>query len=226
MGLGATTMLVAEWTALGQQDLRRMLAYSSLGQVGLIAMALAFGSEAVTAGALFHMVNHTLVKLLLFLTAALLIGRLGSARAGSLVGAGRAMPLAVGLFLLGSLSVLGLPPLGGFASKLWILSGFASAQVFWPIALILIGAMLEAAYYFRWIAIFYRADGSAAPDHPSAQPPGPPVPRLAYLPLLTLAGLLLTLGLAPFLLESTLVQAADALLDRQATIEAVLGANP
>ncbi|MBK1731333.1 complex I subunit 5 family protein [Thiococcus pfennigii] len=221
MGLGAATLLVAETVALRQPDLRRMLAYSSLGQIGLIALALGFTSEATTAGALFHMVNHTLAKLLLFLVAGLLIRRAASARLEALTGLGRQMPLAAGLFVLASLSVLGLPPLAGFASKLWILTGFAEAQVFWPIALILFGALLEAGYYFRWVKALY-----ATGDAPVARGPAPAPARSAYLPLLLIAALLLLLGAAPFLLEADLVGAAQALLDRAATIEGVLGAQP
>lgn len=223
MATGGLTMLIAEWTALRQRDLRRVLAYSSLGQVGLIAMALGFGNEMVSAGALFHMVNHTLVKLLSFLVAGLFIARHGGGTAAKLTGAGRAMPLAAALFVLAALSVLGLPPLAGFASKFWMLSGFAAAQVWWPIALVLIGALLEAAYYFRWIAVLY---GTGAGAERSPTPPGPLPPRLAWLPLLTLAGLLVLGGLAPFLIEDPLNAASVALLGRTATIEAVLGAHP
>ena len=218
MGLGAATLLVAETVALRQQDLRRMLAYSSLGQIGLIAIALGFASEATTPGALFHMINHTLAKLLLFLVAGLLIRRAASARLEAMTGLGRQMPLAAGLFVLASLSVLGLPPLAGFASKLWILKGFAEAQVFWPIALILLGALLEAGYYFRWVKALYTGPAPTA----SGPTPAPAV----YLPLLVVAALLLLLGAAPFLLESDMVGAAQALLDRAATLDSVLGVQP
>jgi len=218
MGLGAATLLVAETVALRQQDLRRMLAYSSLGQIGLIAIALGFASEATTPGALFHMVNRTLAKLLLFMVAGLLIRRAASARLEAITGLGRQMPLAAGLFVLASLSVLGLPPLAGFASKLWILKGFAEAQVFWPIALILLGALLEAGYYFHWVKALYTG--------PAPTASGPTPAPVVYLPLLVVAALLLLLGAAPFLLESDMVGAAQALLDRAATLDSVLGVQP
>ncbi|MCF7992844.1 MAG: sodium:proton antiporter [Thiohalocapsa sp.] len=222
MGLGALTMLVAELVALRQQDLRRMLAYSSLGQVGLIVLALGFASEATTAGALFHMVNHTLVKLLLFFVAALMLRRVLSLRLGDLHGIGHRMPVATGLFVLGSLAVLGLPPLSGFISKLWILKGFAAAQLFWPIALILLAALIEAAYYFRWIKVFYDTDPAKA--HPGIMA-GPVQGAPVYLPLLLIGGLLLLFGVAPFLLEVSFVEGAQSLLAREATLEQVLGAR-
>ncbi|MBK1717984.1 complex I subunit 5 family protein [Thiocystis violacea] len=215
MALGALTMLVAELVALRQQDMRRMLAYSSLGQVGLITLALGFASEATTAGALFHMVNHTLVKMLLFFVAALMLRRFLSLRLADLRGVGHAMPVATALFVLGSLAVLGLPPLSGFVSKLCILKGFAEAQAFWPIALILLAALIEAGYYFRWIKVFYDSD-PAAPQCRSDDGP-------AYLPLVLIAGLLLLLGVAPFLIEDWFVQAARALLGRGTILESVLG---
>jgi proton-translocating NADH-quinone oxidoreductase chain N len=220
MALGAITMIVAELVALRQQDLRRMLAYSSLGQVGLITLALAFASESTAAGALFHMVNHTLIKLLLFLLAALMLRQFASLKLADLQGLSRTMPLAAGLFVLAALAVLGLPPLSGFISKLWILKGFAEARVFWPIALILVAALIEAGYYFRWIKVFYAPGGTspvARSDVENAR---------NYAPLLVIAGLLMVLGVAPFLLEDWLTQAAQSLLGREALVNAVLGANP
>ncbi|NEX22890.1 sodium:proton antiporter [Thiorhodococcus mannitoliphagus] len=217
MGLGAATMLIAEVVALRQEDLRRMLAYSSLGQIGLITLALGFGVEATTAGGLFHMVNHTLVKLLLFLTAAVLLRSFVSAQLADLAGAGRARPLAAALFVLGALAVMGLPPLSGFASKLWILKGFAEAGVFWPVALILLAALIEAGYYFRWIKVLYDPSVQLQAVHP--------VGRLAYAPMAVAAGLIILLGVAPFLVDALFSEGAQALLDRGATLTAVLGAG-
>jgi len=217
MALGAITMIVAELVALRQNDLRRMLAYSSLGQVGLITLALAFASEATTAGALFHMINHTLIKVLLFLLAALMLRQYASLKLTDVHGLSRTMPLAAGLFVLGALAVLGLPPLSGFISKLWILKGFADVQTFWPVALILTAALIEAGYYFRWIRAFYAPTDAL----PIAKIEGEKA--LNYAPLLVIAGLLIVLGVAPFLLEDWLQQAAQALLGREALLNAVLG---
>ncbi|MBK1721048.1 complex I subunit 5 family protein [Thiocystis violacea] len=217
MGLGAITMLVAETVALRQEDLRRMLAYSSLGQIGLITLALGFGVESTTAGGLFHMVNHTLVKLLLFLTAAILLRSFVSARIADFAGAGRARPLAGALFVLGALAVMGLPPLSGFASKLWILKGFAEAGVFWPVALILLAALIEAGYYFRWIKVLYEPRTEVAIE--------PSEGRWAYLPIGVVAGLIVLLGVAPFLVDDLFIEGARSLLDRTATLVAVLGAG-
>lgn len=220
MTLGALTLIVAELAALRQEDMRRMLAYSSLGQIGLIMLALGFFSETTTAGAFFHMINHTLVKLLLFLVAALLLRRFLSLRLDDLAGVGRVSPLAAGLFVVGALGVLGLPPLGGFMSKLWMLQGFAEARSFWPIALILLAALIEAGYYFRWIRVLYAPVYSAA----FADMKTTPEPWAAYAPLLLIAGLMLALGVAPFLLETSVVEAARALLDRDLMLQSVLGA--
>ncbi len=229
MALGGATMLIAEWAALQQQDLRRMLAYSSLGQVGLMTLALAFGGPVVVAGALFHIVNHTLVKLLLFLLAALILIRTGSARLADLGGLARRMPLTVALFVLGALAVLGLPPTSGFISKLWILKGMAAAEVFWPVALILGAALLEAGYYFRWIKVFYR-HGPGPADSPTADGARQADDRWdigwAYAPVLVLAGLILVFGVAPALLEPYFVAGAQALLQRDLTLDSVLGGQP
>jgi multicomponent Na+:H+ antiporter subunit D len=220
MTLGALTLIVAELAALRQEDMRRMLAYSSLGQIGLIMLAFGFFSETTAAGAFFHLISHTLAKLLLFLVAALLLRRVLSLQLAALTGAGRAYPLTAGLFVLGALCILGLPPLSGFMSKLWILQGFAEARTFWPIALILVAALIEAGYYFRWIRALYAPVDPAAPTDFKVAADGWAV----QTPLLVLAGLMLLLGVAPFVIEGALVDAARALLDRDLMLQSVLGA--
>lgn len=222
MTLGALTLMVAELAALRQDEMRRMLAYSSLGQIGLIVLAFGFLHESTAAGAFFHLISHTLAKLLLFLVAALLLRRVLSLHLDALTGAGRVYPLTVGLFVVGALCILGLPPLSGFMSKLWILQGFAEAQTFWPIALILVAALIEAGYYFRWIRVLY-APAAASTVTDSKTSKTAPESWATYAPLLLLVGLMLLLGIAPFVIEGALVDAARALLDRDLLIQSVLG---
>jgi proton-translocating NADH-quinone oxidoreductase chain N len=226
MAIGGATFVAAEWVALKQSDLRRALAYSSLGQIGLIALALGFGDAMVTAGAFFHVINHTLVKLLLFSVVALMAwqtaGRLNRA---ALQGLSQRLPWAAGLFVLGGIAVIGLPPTGSFISKLWILQGFAAAGVFWPIALILVASLLEAGYYFRWVRGLYASDPGSPVGGTAAGSVGE-ARGAAYAPLFLLAAVIVTLGLAPGLLEETVVGGAEAFLDRATYLESVLGDRP
>ena len=159
-------------------------------------------------------------SLLFFLLAVLILARLGTARLEQLGGLARRLPLAAGLFVLATIAVLGLPPLSGFISKLWILKGFAAEGIFWPVALILLAALLEAGYYFRWIQVFYR---QPSPVQEARWDEQPQAVGAAYLPLLLLAGLILLLGVAPGILEASFQHGAESFLNRDRIVETVLG---
>ncbi len=212
--IGGVTMVVSEIVALRQSDIKRMLSFSSLGQVGLIVMALGYNNGELTTAALFLLINHTLFKLLLFLVASLFIAKRNSSF-DSLSGVGIAHPLLGALFVFGALSVLGLPPFSGFIAKLWVLKGFAASSLFIPIALILVAALLEAGYYFGWIKMVYTKS-----EIQSAQISISP---LAYLPLFLLCGLILLLGIYPSILEPYLVDASKAFMGSETYISSVLG---
>lgn len=103
--------------ALRQEDLKRMLAYSTMGQVGEIFTVLGLGTWLAAAGALSHVLNHAIMKDLLFLCAGGLIFRVGSRKLSDLAGLVHEMPWAVGCMSIGIVSIMGLPPFNGFVSK-------------------------------------------------------------------------------------------------------------
>ena len=115
--LGLITMITSSGLALVQRDLKRMLAYSTVSQSGYILMALGIGS---LDGALFHIVNHAIIKSLLFFVSGCIIKKVGTRdmdRMGGLLGS---MPLEGAAFLVGGLAISGVPPFNGFFSKLLI----------------------------------------------------------------------------------------------------------
>ena len=115
--MGLCTMAYGEWMALRQEDLKRMLAYSTMGQVGEIFTVLGLGTWLAAAGALSHVLNHAIMKDLLFLCAGGLIFRVGSRKLSDLAGLVHEMPWAVGCMSIGIVSIMGLPPFNGFVSK-------------------------------------------------------------------------------------------------------------
>ena len=135
--LGAVSMVVGGLLATGQSDIKRLFAYSSINQVGYIVLGLGLGTPLGVVGALYHLINHSLFKSLLFLNAGTVEYTTGSRNLGRLGGLRQRIPVTGTTSLLASMSIAGIPPLNGFWSKLIIILacvevgsfGFAAAAV-------------------------------------------------------------------------------------------------
>jgi multicomponent Na+:H+ antiporter subunit D len=128
MYLGVISMVVAALLALGQRDIKRMLAYSSISQVGYIVLGIGLGTPLGILGALFHLLNHALAKSLLFLNSGSLQMATGTRDLDEMGGLGKRMPITAGTTVVGSLSIAGVPPLNGFWSKLIIIVALIEAK--------------------------------------------------------------------------------------------------
>ncbi len=165
-GMAAATFAIGEVMALVQQDIKRMLAYSTLAQIGEIGLVLSLGTFAATAGALAHVLNHAVMKDLLFLAAGGFILRAGSQRLGDLAGMGKVMPFTGACMAVGLVSIMGLPPMGGFFSKFLMLQAALDAGQPWMAALILVGGLMGCIYYGRIIKVLFFSPyegGTVAP---------------------------------------------------------------
>ncbi len=212
--LGAVTLLIAEASALRQRNVRRMLAYSSIGQLGLLLVAFGVGSSVAVTSGLFHLVNHAVFKGILFLGLGQMALRAGSENLEDLAGLGRRMPWVTFLFALAILAILGLPPLSGFWSKFFILYATAQARYYGLLLVVLIGSVLEAAYYLRLLQVLYFKPGKTLQ-------PG----RTPWLPALSLGILalaLVVLSVFPHRVFQLLHPAAVELLHRQWYLTRVL----
>lgn len=185
--IGAATLLLAAASALVQRDIKRVLAYSTMSQIGYMFLALGVGAWSA---ALFHFMTHAFFKALLFLSAGAIILHLHDEhdifRMGGLR---RAMPLTFWTFLIGAASLAGLPLVtAGFYSKDWILweAWASSAGSRWLWAAGLLGAFVTAVYSFRLVFYVFFGEMKTVPHGR----PGFPI----RLPLLTLAALTLTAG--------------------------------
>ena len=135
--LGLLSMVVGGLLAVGQRDIKRLFAYSSISQVGFMVLALGIGSPLGLVGALYHMVNHALFKSLLFLNAGAVEYATGTRDLKKLGGLNHMLPVTGATSLVGSMSIAGVPPFNGFWSKLIIVLaciesgfyGFAIAAV-------------------------------------------------------------------------------------------------
>jgi multicomponent Na+:H+ antiporter subunit D len=118
--LGLLSMVVGGLLAVGQQDIKRLFAYSSISQVGFMVLGLGLGSPLGMVGALYHLVNHALFKSLLFLNAGAVEYATGTRDLNKLGGLNRMLPVTGATSLVGSMSIAGVPPFSGFWSKLII----------------------------------------------------------------------------------------------------------
>jgi multicomponent Na+:H+ antiporter subunit D len=155
MPLAIIAMFAGSIVAIFQDDIKRMLAYSSVAQIGYMVLGLSMASVAGLTGGIVHMFNHALMKSGLFLVMACVLLRMGSTRLEAMRGLGRRMPLTMAAFVVGGLSLIGVPATVGFVSK-WYLVKAALEGGLWPVAvLILLSSLLALIYIWRVVEVAY-----------------------------------------------------------------------
>ena len=188
--LGAIGALFGAMAALVQRDLKRMLAWSTVTNIGYIAIGLGIGSATALAGASAHILNHALIKSALFLTAAALIHGAGLRHIDDLRGLGEKMPLTAMALVVAMLALAGVPPTAGFVGKWQIALAALQAELPFLLVVIIAGGLLVLAYAVRVINVLFFQ----APVHVSVLEAREASPSM-LLPILVLAGLSLVMGL-------------------------------
>jgi multicomponent Na+:H+ antiporter subunit D len=188
--IAAVTVLVGALLAIGQDDLKRRLAYSTISQMGYLTLAVSLLGSGVMAGALVHLVHHAFLKGTLFFCAGLWIHAGGVRRVGELRGIGARMPLTAAAFTLAALGMIGVPPLSGFVSKWWLGVGMLEVDAGIGLAVLLAGALLAAAYLLPVVYAVYFA-----PAGPTAGRSGREAPTTMLAPTLVAAALTIVFGL-------------------------------
>ena len=154
------TILAASVVALGADNLKRRLAYSTVSQLSYVVMAAALLAPLSLVGAVLHIAAHAVGKITLFFAAGAIYTAAHKTEVSQLDGIGRRMPWTMGAFTIAALSMIGLPPAVGFVSKWYMLSGAMAAQ-HWPaVAVIVVSTLLNAGYF---LPIVYRAFFVAPP---------------------------------------------------------------
>lgn len=185
-GIGAFTALFAATIGLAQNDIKRVLAYSTISQLGYMVAALGLGG--FVAG-IFHLITHAFFKALLFLGAGSVIHGVNTNDMWEMGGLRKKMPLTFWTFLIGALALAGIPPLSGFWSKDEILAeAFLHNQIIW--VTLTLAAFLTALYMARQISLAFLGQPRKPEVHPHESP------RVMTLPLVFLATVTLLLGLA------------------------------
>ncbi|MEJ2306174.1 MAG: proton-conducting transporter membrane subunit, partial [candidate division WOR-3 bacterium] len=128
--MGVISMLVGAFMGFGQDDMKRMFAFSSISQMGYIAVGIGIGTPLAIIGALFHLLNHAGFKSLLFFSSGVIQNSTGTRNLSELGGLREKMPVTSVASVIGSLSIAGVPPFNGFWSKLIIILAAFSAGYF------------------------------------------------------------------------------------------------
>lgn len=204
VALGTFTMVLGVVMALVQDDLKRMLAYSSVSQMGYVLAGLGLGTALGCFGGLFHLLNHALIKALLFMCVGAVIYATGARRLSELGGLARRMPVTSGCFLVGALAISGFPPFNGFLSKLTVFVALAQSHLWWALALAVATGVLTAVVLVRAAySVFWRDEAGRFGDAREA-------PWTMLAPMIVVAALCVVLGVAPQLVAPLLEQAAAA----------------
>jgi len=188
--LGAISIVMGAFFAIFQEDIKMMLAYSTISNIGYIVMGLGLASQYGMIGATVHIFNHALIKATLFLGAGALIHKTGYRTLTDLRGVGKSMPLTCMALSIGAISIVGIPPTAGFLCKWYIaLGAFQAGQPFFGFALVF-GALFIFVYYIRMVNSFYFQQ----PTHPEILSVGE-APLSMLAPVLVLATLCLVMGI-------------------------------
>ncbi len=209
-GLGMTTMIAGGLLSLRAHDLKAILAYGTISQLGLIVTFLGYGGRGAIVGATLHLYNHAAAKAAMFMTVGIIDHEAGTRDVRLLGNLRRLMPRTHILALLAALSLIGVPPLGGFITKEMLYEaslrpgGPGSWGWFWP-WLTLFAGVFTALYHLRFLGEpYWKAAEGEAPRHPH----DPPWGMLAAPAILVLLALLF--GLAPGVIENAVVAPAAA----------------
>lgn len=207
--LASITIFLGSAVAIAQTDIKRRLAYSSIGQMGYVLLGLALLTENGLVGTIFHIFSHALMKSTLFLAAGAIIYKTGKRKISDLGGIGYQMPITLICFTMASLAMIGIPPLNGFISKLVLSMGALDAGKPAFVFLLILSSLMNGIYYLPIIiSAFFGVDKEKRLwEQPFAE-----LKPSMWIPIVLLAVGCLVFGLLPINAPLAWAESAAALL--------------
>jgi len=199
-------MIMGSFFALAQKDVKRMLGYSSVAQIGYIVLGIGLLSYIGLTAAFYHIISHGLMKAALFLSVGEIIYYKKIRRVDKFSGMGYKMPIAMGVFSIAALGMIGIPLTSGFMSKLYLGMAALDHNLIIFIVVIIISGLLNAMYYLPILISAYLKGGKDDMDRGIEK-----TPKTMLVPIIILGILILVLGIYPSLVEGLIEQAANAL---------------
>jgi len=181
--LSVAAMFGASIVAVFQTNLKRLLAYSSVAQVGYITLGIALVNQTGLTGGIAHLFNHALIKGALFLAVGCIVYRIGGAKIEDLAGIGRKMPWTMAAFVIAGLGLIGVPGTAGFVSKWYLVAGALENGWWWLAFLIVISSLIAVVYVGRIVEIAWFRE----PSKTVVEGRAPPVEMIAVTWVLTAA---------------------------------------
>ena len=204
--LAVIAMFAASAVAIFQTNLKRMLAYSSVAQIGYIILGISFANVNGLAAGILHLFNHALIKGGMFLALGCIFYRLASVNINDMAGIGRRMPWTMGAFVVGGLGLIGVPLTVGFISKWYLVLGALERDWWLAAALVLLSSLLAVVYVWRVIEVAYL---KPVPENASKIEDAPPA---MLIPTWLLIGASIYYGINTELTVGVAKQAAQQLL--------------
>ncbi|MHC1593050.1 MAG: monovalent cation/H+ antiporter subunit D family protein [Methermicoccaceae archaeon] len=186
--VAAIAIIMGSVLAIAQYDIKRMLAYSTVSQVGYMVLGIGMATKIAIMGGIFHILAHAMMKTGLFLVAGAIIYRTGIRNIYQLKGMGKKMPFTMAAFIIGALSMIGIPPTLGFVSKLLLGWGAFEGGHWVFLVVILVSSLLNAVYFWR---VFENAYYGVHEDVEREEaPPSMLVPIMAFAVITVVLGIL------------------------------------
>ncbi len=219
VGIALLTMVTGVLGAAAQFDIRRILSFHIVSQIGYMILGLGLFTRVALAGSVFYLAHHIIVKTNLFLIGGIVRRLQGTEDLGRLGGLYRSRPFLAVLFLIPAMSLAGIPPLSGFFAKLFLIVAAIEIRAYISVAVALgVGLLTLYSMTKIWNEAFWKAadrNGESSGNESRVLP--------LYLPVVGLALLTVLIGLAAGPVFSLSLEAADQLLDPSQYIRAVLG---
>jgi multicomponent Na+:H+ antiporter subunit D len=203
--LALIAILSASMTAIYQMNVKRLLAYSSVAQIGYMALGISLASVPGLTAGLLHLFNHAIMKAALFMSMGAVMYQVGSVRIEAMRGLGRKMPWTMAAFVLGGLSLIGVPATVGFISKWYLVLAAVQAGLWVVAVLVLVGSLLAVVYIWRVVEAAYFQEYVGEFEVREA-------PLSLLIPIWTLVVANLYFGLNATLTSGIATRAAEVLL--------------
>ncbi len=225
-GIAAATMVVGVLGAIAQDDVKRILSFNIVGQIGYMVIGIGLFDLAGLAAVIISLVHHIVVKTALFLTEGLIEHHSGSSRLNRLGGMATTAPVIAVLFGVAALALTGIPPLSGFVSKFSLMAAITAQREWWVLAVAILVSLLTLFSMVKiWVGVFWAPPGAAGADGAEVvdAPRGPGSPALMIVPTALLVTATVAIGVFGGPVHDLAERAAAGLLDPTPYLDAVAG---
>ena len=195
MIIGGVAMMYGSIMAILQTDIKRIIAYSSVAQIGYIFLGIGMGTRLGLFAAMFHILAHAVTKAVLFLVAGSIIEQTHNRDIRQMNGLGRQMPITMALFTIGSLSMIGIPLFVGFNSKWFFATSFIDSGQIWLLAVLIVSSLLNGCYYLPIVVRGFFSKSDEEAEDSTLKPKSLERPIKDLVPIMVLAGLVVGFAL-------------------------------